>query len=120
MNRRSLLITSAALSVAVRPAAAFAQAGPAVRVGDAIGDPYAQGYYANEEGFFKKAGLYVDFQSFASGVPIGTGVVTGNLDIGIMTPLAVANAVTHGVPLVIIAAGGFLWIRARRLSPAGI
>ena len=108
MKRRSWIGTVAAVPFALAPyGKAFAQpAGPVVRVGDAIGDPYAEGYYAAEGGFFQKGGLNVDFQSFSNGAPIGQGVVTGNLDIGIMTPLAVASAVTHGVPLVMIAPGG--------------
>lgn len=107
MKRRSWLRGTAALPVAFALRGRVeAQTGPVVRVGDAIGDPYAQGYYAYEEGYFRKAGLNVDFQSFTSGAPIGQGVVTGALDIGIMTPLAVASAVVHDVPLVMIAPGG--------------
>jgi NitT/TauT family transport system substrate-binding protein len=107
MQRRSWIgVAAASLAAAATGPASAQQAGPVVRVGDAIGDPYAQGYYANEGGFFQRGGLNVDFQSFASGVPIGQGVVTGNLEIGIMTPLAVANGVTHGVPFVMIAPGG--------------
>src|SRR5665213_4366317 len=108
MNRRTW-ISAAALTplVLAGQRSTFAQStGPAVRVGDAMGDPYLQGFCAVEGGFFQKSGLNVDFQTFTSGTPITQGVVTGNLDIGIATPLAVATAVTHGVPLVIIAPGG--------------
>ncbi len=37
---------------------------------------------------------------------LGQGVIAGALDIGIMTPLAIASAVTHGVPIAIVAPGG--------------
>jgi NitT/TauT family transport system substrate-binding protein len=104
MNRRLWMGTAAAVLAA--PRAAGAQANPTVHVGDAIGDPYAQGYYGMEGGFFEKAGLNVDFQSMPGGTPIGQGVITGSLDIGIMTPLAIASAVTHGVPIAIVAPGG--------------
>jgi NitT/TauT family transport system substrate-binding protein len=107
MNRRSWLNVAAVVPLALAaPLPVVAQGTAPVRVGDAVGDPYAQGYYAFEGGFFQKGGLNVDFRNFASGTPIAQGVVTGELDIGIMTPLAIANAVTHGVPLVIIAGGG--------------
>jgi NitT/TauT family transport system substrate-binding protein len=107
LNRRSWIAAAAAMPLALSgPRVAFAQGAPAVRVGDAIGDPYAQGYYAVEGGFFQKAGLNVDFQAMPGGTQIAQGVITGGLDIGIMTPLAIANAVIRGIPLVIIAAGG--------------
>jgi NitT/TauT family transport system substrate-binding protein len=108
MKRQIFLTASAAAPFAlVGPHTVLAQGtSPAVRVGCAVGDPFAQGYYAVEGGYFQKGGLNVDFRTFTSGAPIGQGVVTGDLDIGIMTPLAVASAVTHGVPLVIVAAGG--------------
>jgi NitT/TauT family transport system substrate-binding protein len=105
MNRRAWIgLTAAAFALNLNAGAQAA--GPVVRIGDAVGDPYAEGYYAVDGNFFRKGGLNVDFQSFTSGAPIGPAVVTGNLDIGIMTPLAVANGVTHGVPFVIIAPGG--------------
>ena len=104
MNRRSWIGAGAAVLAA--PRAAFAQANASVSVGDAIGDPYAQGFYGVEGGFFEKGGLNVDLQNLPGGTPIAQGVITGTLDIGIMTPLAIATAVTHGVPITIIAPGG--------------
>ena len=104
MNRRSLI--GAGVAVLVAPRAVSAQAGATVRVGDAIGDPYAQGFYAVDGGFFEKGGLKVELQNLPGGTPIAQGVITGSLDIGIMTPLAIASAVTHGVPIAIIAPGG--------------
>lgn len=107
LNRRSWIAAAAAVPLALAsPRLAFAQATPALRVGDAIGDPYAQGYYAVEGGFFQKAGLNVDFQPLPGGTQIAQAVITGGLDIGIMTPLAIATAVTRGIPLVIVAAAG--------------
>lgn len=111
MNRAFWIRTAAAIPLTLALSGkAFAQ--QVVRVGDALGDPYAEGFYAAEGGFFKKHGLNVDFQVFTSGTPIAQGVVTGNLEIGIMTPLAVANAVTRGVNLVMIAPGGVNSVRA--------
>jgi NitT/TauT family transport system substrate-binding protein len=107
LNRRSWIAAAAALPLALSsPRVSFAQGTPALRLGDAIGDPYAQGYYAVEGGFFQKAGLNVDFQPMPGGTQIAQAVITGALDIGILTPLAIATAVTRGIPLVIVAAGG--------------
>jgi NitT/TauT family transport system substrate-binding protein len=104
MKRRIALLAGAAVLAA--PHALRAQATAVVRVGDAIGDPYAQGFYAVEQGFFEKNGLNVELQNLPGGTPISQGVITGSLDIGIMTPLAIASAVTHGVPIAIVAPGG--------------
>lgn len=104
MKRRIALLAGAAALAA--PQAVRAQANAVVRVGDAIGDPYAQGFYAVDQGFFEKNGLNVELQNLPGGTPISQGVITGSLDVGIMTPLAIASAVTHGVPIAIVAPGG--------------
>jgi NitT/TauT family transport system substrate-binding protein len=104
MNRRSFSI-AAGSAVLAAPHVVSAQ-NATVKVGDAIGDPYAQGFYAVDGGFFEKNGLNVELQNLNGGTPIAQGVITGSLEFGIMTPLAIATAVTHGVPITIVAPGG--------------
>jgi NitT/TauT family transport system substrate-binding protein len=104
--RRARWIAGVPAGVGMTLHPAFAQTGQVVRVGDALGDPYAQGYYAVDAGFFQKNGLNVDFQLFPGGSAITQAVVTGSIDIGITTPIQIANAVEHGLPLTIIAPGG--------------
>lgn len=106
MHRRGFL-TVAAAAAAAPAVPAFAQSALIkVRVGDALGDPYAQGYYAVDEGLFKKAGLDVDFQLFTGGSAISQAVNGGMIDFGISTPIQIANAVEHGIPFIVVAPAG--------------
>jgi NitT/TauT family transport system substrate-binding protein len=106
MNRSTWIgsATAAALTVTTRRTA-FAKAGPVVRVGGAFGDPYAEGHYAVDFGFFRKAGLNVDFQSLTTGSAVSQAIGFGSIDVGITTPIQIANAFEHGLPFVIIAPG---------------
>jgi NitT/TauT family transport system substrate-binding protein len=100
LNRATFL---AALPFAGAALPALAQTSPAIRVGANPNDPYAQPYYALDGGFFGKAGLSVDIQTFPNGGPIVTGVASGALDVGMSNPTQLANAVEHGVPFVLFA-----------------
>jgi NitT/TauT family transport system substrate-binding protein len=93
------------LGVAAGYAPALADLGRALRVGDAPGDPFAQAYWANDTGIFQRVGLNVEISNFTSGSAMSAGVIGGALDIAVTTPIQVANAHLHGVPLVIIAPG---------------
>lgn len=100
-NRATLL---AALPLAAGMSLpALAQTLPTVRVGANPNDPYAQPYYALDGGFFGKAGLSVEIETFPNGGPIVTGVASGALDVGMSNPLQLASAVEHGVPFVFFA-----------------
>jgi NitT/TauT family transport system substrate-binding protein len=86
------------------PRLARAQAENSIRLGTVAGDGYAEPYYAADEGFFARAGLDVDVQTFTSGAGITQAVTSGALDVGITNPISLANAVEHGLPLVFFAA----------------
>lgn len=105
--RRSVWIAAAAaVAVAGVPRLGFTQPnGPVVRIGQGPGDPFAQGYYALDGGFFQKAGLTVDFQFFGGGGPIAEALASGTVDFGVSTTIQIANAVSHGIPFAIIAPG---------------
>jgi NitT/TauT family transport system substrate-binding protein len=77
-----------------------------IRLGVAPGDPYSQGFYAADMGFFQRAGLDVDLQMLGGGAPIASAVASGAVDIGISTPIPLANAVEHGLAFTIIAPAG--------------
>lgn len=106
-SRRSTFVASLAcmgLTAAyARPARA--DLGRPVRVGDAPGDPFAQAYWAADAGFFQRAGLNVEILNFTSGGAMMSGVIGASLDIAVTTPIQVANAHLHGIPVVIIAPG---------------
>jgi len=103
--KRSGWIAAAGTLIAGSSRAAFAQSGPVLRVGGAFGDPSAEGHYAVDFGFFRKAGLNVDFQVFTTGSAVAEALGFGSIDVGITTPIQIANAFEHGLGFVIIAPG---------------
>jgi NitT/TauT family transport system substrate-binding protein len=104
MDRRSWLAAAGATSF-IPLHAVRAQSGRALVLGDALGDPFAEGYFAIDTGIFRKAGLTIDLQSFTSGSQMAEAVNAGAIDVGVTTPIQIANAVARGVPLTIIAPG---------------
>jgi len=81
-------------------------AGTLIRVGEVNTDLYAQAYYALDAGFFKSAGLDVEITTFPTGGAAATAVAAGAVDIAVTNSIATANAVEHGVPLIVVANGG--------------
>jgi NitT/TauT family transport system substrate-binding protein len=110
MKRRSTRaswIASAAASAGAlalgRPG--VAQAAP-IDVGCGLIESHAEGYYAQENGFFKKYGLAVQLHSMRNGAAIAGAVAGGDLQIGCSTVLQLAQARAHDIPYVIICPGG--------------
>jgi NitT/TauT family transport system substrate-binding protein len=102
---RFLAATSAlALAAATRPARAQQGLLP-LRVGATANDTYAQAYFALDTGIFQRAGLAVELSTLNNGAAVAAGIAGGALDVGVSTPVQVANAVARGVPFVIVAAG---------------
>jgi NitT/TauT family transport system substrate-binding protein len=105
MKREQFVGTAAvaglALSSGLRPARA---ADPIVlNVGTLPVDTSAVVFYAQDQGFFKAAGLDVRIQTMASG-PVTAQAVAGNaIDIGVANVATVASARLRGVPLKFIA-----------------
>jgi NitT/TauT family transport system substrate-binding protein len=77
-----------------------------LRIGTLLTDTFAEAYYADDMGFFAKAGLTVEIQSFRNAGEISAAVLGGALDLGAGTPISLANAYLRGIPLQYIAAGG--------------
>lgn len=77
-----------------------------LKVAATANDTFAEAYYAQDMGFFKKAGLNVDLQTFANGAAVTAAVAGGAADVGISNPVGLAGAISHGAPLVLIAGGG--------------
>ena len=77
-----------------------------LRIGTLLTDTFAEAYYADDMGFFAKAGLTVEIQSFRNAGEISAAVLGGALDLGAGTPISLANAYLRGIPLRYIAAGG--------------
>ena len=106
LRRRLALLVALALVVAWgNPGPLSAQATqPLVRVASSAAETYAQGYYAQDQGLFQKAGLTnVELQTLGTGAAVMTGVAGGAADIGVGTTVGIANAIIRGVPFVMIA-----------------
>jgi NitT/TauT family transport system substrate-binding protein len=104
-SRARFVASSLSLALAAsRPA--YAQSSlPTLRIGAAANDDFAQAYYAADMGFFEKAGLNVEVQTFSSGAAAAEAVIGGSLDLAITTPLLLANGYLRGLPFAIVAAG---------------
>lgn len=77
-----------------------------LNIGTTPTDTGAQVYYAMDLGLFKKAGFDVNVTSLNAGTAIATAVSAGSFDIGQSAVSSLAVAREHGLPFVIIAAGG--------------
>ncbi len=75
-----------------------------IRFGLSPGDNSGPGYYAQELGLFKKAGLDVQITTLASGPLAAQSVAAGALDIGTGNVATIAAARLRGIPLRFIAA----------------
>jgi NitT/TauT family transport system substrate-binding protein len=96
-----LALAGASLALPVIPGRVAAQVA-AVRISTTLSEAFAEPFYANDLGFYKKAGLAAEITQYSGGETSETAVITGNADIGITTPIQLANAVAHDVPLRLI------------------
>jgi NitT/TauT family transport system substrate-binding protein len=103
---RSLFLTAVPALGAALALPARAQATATLRVGATANDTYAEAYYAQDMGFFSRAGLTVEITTFTNGAAVSAAVASGALDIGISNPVQLGNAVSRGIPFVFIAGGG--------------
>jgi NitT/TauT family transport system substrate-binding protein len=77
----------------------------ALVVGTAGKETDAEVYYAQDMGFFKKAGLNVEIQTLPNGAAVASAVASGALQIGDSNTLSLATARQKGLPFVIFAPG---------------
>ena len=68
----------------------------------------AEGYYANDQGLFKKAGIDADFQTTRGGSATVTALVGGAVNVACTNPVSLGQAVQRGIPLVILCTGA-IW-----------
>lgn len=99
--RASALLLGAATLPFAQPARA--QAPQPLRIGTILLEAAAEVYFAKDNGFFAKAGLDADIQTFDTGPAIAAAIVAGALDIGYGTVDALAAIYAKNVPLAIIA-----------------
>ena len=85
---------------------AGAQTRAHLRIGATANDSFAEAYYAQDLGFFTRAGIDAEILTFPNGAQVSTGVASGALDVGISSVITLANATIRGLPFVYIAGGG--------------
>jgi NitT/TauT family transport system substrate-binding protein len=112
-----LRLSAAPLALAF-PALARAEAPVRLRVAATANDTFAEAYYAQEEGFFRRAGLDVELLTFPNGGAVAAAVVGNAVDVGITNSITLATAVTHGVPLQFFCSGGMYNPAATSLAVA--
>jgi NitT/TauT family transport system substrate-binding protein len=79
----------------------------ALRIAVNAVDTSGQAYYAQEMGFFAKAGLAnVSLQTLSSGAAQASALVSGAIDVSIANVVTLAQAHAKGIPFVLIAGGG--------------
>jgi NitT/TauT family transport system substrate-binding protein len=108
LTRASWLSSSAALAgtTALWPRVLRAQTTD-LRVGTGAVEANAQIFYAQDQGFFKKAGLNVDIHINRAGSTTAAAVIGGDLQAGVANVVSLGQARLRSVPFVIIAPAAF-------------
>jgi NitT/TauT family transport system substrate-binding protein len=104
LSRSRWITTCAAAAASVRPERLRAQPA-AIRVGGLTSDTFAMPYYAQELGFFTRAGLNVEVIQFNNGAAQAAAAAGGSLDVGVGEATELANGAMRGLPFAIIAGG---------------
>jgi len=103
-RKRAAGVLFGGLALGAAPVSAGAQTNSMLRIATIPIEPGAQVYYAQDMGFFAKAGLDVDIQAMTTGPGIAAALVSNAVDIGFGSVDAVAAIHQKNVPLVLIAA----------------
>ena len=108
MNTKRPTITRARFGAlgaafACAPSVAGAQNLSAISVATIPIDNGAEVFYAQDRGFFAKAGLSVDIRTLSNGSAIVAAVASNSIDIGFSNLFPVVTAFSKGIPVVAIA-----------------
>jgi len=104
---RALALLAAPTAWGLIPSAVRAQEPIPLRVSTATSDSYGEEFYAQDGGFFERAGLRVTPSIFLNGAQCLTAVISGNADVGVTNPVSLVQAIGHGVPITCFAGGCF-------------
>jgi len=102
VKRRHLIAVAAACGLTAGPRAIVAQSGTPIRIGAYPTDTYAEPFYAQDTGIFRRAGLSVEL---SAGPTIIQALVAGAVDVATGDVIQAANPVNAGVPIGIFAGG---------------
>lgn len=107
LSRNHFLASSSAVAIASGLSLpARAQTSDAIRIGTTLNDSYFEPFYAKDSGFFDRAGLDVTLFPFRNGSGVVAALAANAIDVGITNPIALANAVDHGLPFAFFAPAG--------------
>jgi NitT/TauT family transport system substrate-binding protein len=104
-GRALALAASGATAAAGFPAIVRAQTST-VRIAASGAATQAEGYFADQLGVFKAAGITATITTTLRGAETLAAVSRGDIDIAAATPEGIANAILHNIPLKVIAIGG--------------
>lgn len=105
MNRRLFLGTSAAVGLCAGVREARAQTLTPLTIAPLSGPSDAALYYAQQQGWFRQAGLDLTIQPTASGPAAMSALVGGSIHVSEGNILSLAGAHTKGIPMTLIAPG---------------
>src|SRR5271169_3806137 len=94
------------------PQAAKSAEPTVIRIGVSDTDAAAQPLYALQTGIFERAGLDAKIVGGMQGEPVLDGIAAGTIDVGFANIVSIANAIQHGKPVVLLAAGSVYDSRA--------
>ncbi|HXP92287.1 MAG TPA: ABC transporter substrate-binding protein, partial [Candidatus Binatia bacterium] len=101
----ALLVTAGAVTLAAAPARAQTPMPAPIRVGAINIESSAEAYYADEAGFFKRAGLDARVSAMSSAGAIVAAAMGGALDVVPTNCVTMAQAYAKGLPLYLVAPG---------------
>jgi NitT/TauT family transport system substrate-binding protein len=106
MKRTHFVGTSvAALGALALPRVALAQSLTNIRIATLPIDGGSAVFYAQDQGYFRDAGLTADIQVISNGGAIAAAVASGTVDIGFSNLVSVVQAIKHGVAVKVVAPG---------------
>lgn len=70
------------------------------------GDAFAEPFFGTDNGFFAKAGFDPQISILNNAGAVVAAVAGGSMDIGLGDIVGIADAIEHGIPLVVFAGGG--------------
>lgn len=103
-RNRAIVSAGAAFGALALGGRALAADAP-VRMATLTIDAGAACYYAQEEGFFKRAGIDADIQGITSGGAIVAAVASNAIDVGFANLVSVVAAFARNLPVTIVAPG---------------
>lgn len=106
--RRSFALRIGALAPLALSVPALGQPLITMRVGLGVIEAHAQGYYAQDAGFFRKAGLDVELQQLNLGAIVAESVAQGSLDAGQANLFSLLAGRQHGIPFIALAPAGLI------------